>query len=276
MIPPPPIHQVTGAPHYTAVYPKRQLFGHATVSPTSAHEGFEDGTGGDFAHWAATRIKHRYCLGTFCIGSADGRGFQGFPSTAWAHHLGITSRDFARFGLPNINRKLNRESIGYEFDCLGPMEPAPDRKDHYWTVVPEYQASKKVGAIRVHERDIVYYAEPFRGYHYFERFTPEQIAYAEQMFRYLCAFHGIPTDYNEDQWDLSERALRGTPGIWQHVSVRADKSDCHPQPELIAMLKRLHPKKTIITVPKIPLVYTPEGLKHLEVKRKLRAFMPSI
>jgi hypothetical protein len=35
------------------------------------------------------------------------------------------------------------------------------------------------------------------------------------------------------------KALSGTPGVWTHVSYRADKSDCHPQIELINALKEL-------------------------------------
>ena len=40
-------------------------------------------------------------------------------------------------------------------------------------------------------------------------------------------------------WDISDKALAGEAGVWTHVSFRTDKSDCHPQPELIQMLKSL-------------------------------------
>jgi len=42
-------------------------------------------------------------------------------------------------------------------------------------------------------------------------------------------------------WDVSQRALSGEPGIWTHVSYRQKpgKTDCHPQPELIEMLKTI-------------------------------------
>jgi hypothetical protein len=51
--------------------------------------------------------------------------------------------------------------------------------------------------------------------------------------------YGIPLDYNQDMWALSSKALSGQDGVWTHVSFREDKSDCHPQPELIEMLKSL-------------------------------------
>jgi hypothetical protein len=50
---------------------------------------------------------------------------------------------------------------------------------------------------------------------------------------------GIPLDYNADMWDVTNNALDGKPGIWTHNSYRTDKSDCHPQPELIKMLQTL-------------------------------------
>lgn len=43
----------------------------------------------------------------------------------------------------------------------------------------------------------------------------------------------------QNPFDVNKEALNGLPGIWTHVNVRADKFDCSPQPELIAMLKSL-------------------------------------
>ena len=47
--------------------------------------------------------------------------------------------------------------------------------------------------------------------------------------------------YNEEMWDLSERALNGDKGVWTHVSFRkpSDKQDCHPDPNLISMLRTI-------------------------------------
>ena len=39
--------------------------------------------------------------------------------------------------------------------------------------------------------------------------------------------------------NISKNAMNGVPGVWTHTSYRNDKSDCHPQKELIEMLKRL-------------------------------------
>lgn len=267
---------VPNAPHYKGVYPKQMAFGHQTVSLTSAH--YKDGrrgVDGDFQHWKDTLKKQKYSLGTFVIGDADGQAYQGFDEKYWAHHLGIRQIDFDRFGLPNINKWINKHSVGYEIDCLGPLVPAPEGKDLYWSADPDYQKSRWIGRIRVPEKNVVFYPDGFRGFHFFEKYTPRQVIEAGNWFGYLCDKFAIPTDYKEDQWDLSERALKAMPGIWQHVSVRPDKSDCHPQPELIEMLKGLSPKKTIVVkppplpLPEKPVVFTDEHFDALEKKKQL-------
>ena len=40
-------------------------------------------------------------------------------------------------------------------------------------------------------------------------------------------------------WEVSAEALKGKQGVWSHTSFRFDKSDIHPQPEIIEMLKSL-------------------------------------
>ena len=36
--------------------------------------------------------------------------------------------------------------------------------------------------------------------------------------------------------DISRSTLSGNPGIYTHVSFRKDKSDCHPQEELVKII----------------------------------------
>ncbi len=40
-------------------------------------------------------------------------------------------------------------------------------------------------------------------------------------------------------FETNKQALNGYHGVFTHVSYREDKSDCHPQPELIQMLKSI-------------------------------------
>jgi hypothetical protein len=40
-------------------------------------------------------------------------------------------------------------------------------------------------------------------------------------------------------FETQDSAFYGQPGLWTHTNCRADKTNCHPQPELIEMLKTL-------------------------------------
>ena len=77
----------------------------------------------------------------------------------------------------------------------------------------------------------------YRGYKYYEKYTDKQIAALKDVLEYLTKKYDIPFEYKEDMWDVSKDALNGVSGIYSHTSYRADKSDCHPQPELISMIK---------------------------------------
>jgi hypothetical protein len=45
--------------------------------------------------------------------------------------------------------------------------------------------------------------------------------------------------YFEDIWSVTKRALSGKNGVFTHNSVRADKIDVYPHPDLISMLQSL-------------------------------------
>lgn len=89
---------------------------------------------------------------------------------------------------------------------------------------------------------VIHYPEGFRGYKWFERYTPEEIRSLENLLMYHAQKDGISLKYHDDMWDFSERAVRGEPGIWSHTSYRTDKSDAHPQPELVEMLIHIEDK----------------------------------
>ena len=83
------------------------------------------------------------------------------------------------------------------------------------------------------------YSDGFKDYYGYEKYTDAQIESVRQLLVYWNEKYGIPLEYHEDMFDLSQNALNGDAGVWSHVSYRADKSDCHPQKELIDMLKSL-------------------------------------
>jgi N-acetyl-anhydromuramyl-L-alanine amidase AmpD len=155
----------------------------------------------------------------------DGDIVQGFSSKYWSYHLGIKKEIFQS---RNIEYKpLDKYSIGIELCNWGYLKKGQDGKFRTYvnSIVPEEEAIKL--------------DTPFRRYEYWHNYTDAQINALRDLLVYLCDKFNIPKTYNEDMWDVSNKALSGESGIWTHVSVRSDKTDCYPHTKLVTMLKSL-------------------------------------
>ncbi|MCC6683662.1 MAG: N-acetylmuramoyl-L-alanine amidase [Bacteroidia bacterium] len=184
---------------------KKQIVIHHTVSGPKAEN--------IFIGWQQTPER----VATALVIGGDGKIVQGYSSKYWAHHLGLKTA---------INTALNKNSVGIELCNWGGLTfDGTKYRNAYGNVVSA--------------NSIVQYKKAFRGFKYFQQYTPLQIESLRQLLVFLCDKYAIPKTYNADMWDISANALAGKSGIYTHVSYRADKSDCHPQPELIAMLKTL-------------------------------------
>ena len=82
-------------------------------------------------------------------------------------------------------------------------------------------------------------AQKYRGFQYFERYTTAQLDTLGELLRHLMETHRIKPNYQSDIWNVTPRALLGQEGIFAHASYRQDKSDAHPQVELVNLLKSL-------------------------------------
>lgn len=201
--------------YYKESYTKTQIYLHHTVSG--------EGVIGDVNWWTQTKERVATCV----IVDRSGKIYQAFSSGYWAHHLGIKQTEFTKFGIPNINEKLNKESIGIEIDSWGGLV----KKNGKW-----YNASDKP----MDESKVVEYPKGYKGYYAFEKYTDEQIEAVRQLLVYWGNRFRINLTYKGDEiFNLNEKALSGVNGVWTHTSVRSDKSDCHPQIELVNMLKSL-------------------------------------
>jgi N-acetyl-anhydromuramyl-L-alanine amidase AmpD len=160
----------------------------------------------------------------------DGQIFQVFSSRKAAWHLGVSAKDLAR-GKPGNQTSsfLNLNTIGIEILNWGGLTEK-DGKFLTYTgkAIPEDQ--------------VQHYPDGFRGYKHYEKYTNAQLDSVKQLCQYLCDRYNIPSSFKGMEiFDIDKRALRGERGIFTHCSVRpaSDKQDCHPQPELIEMLKSL-------------------------------------
>lgn len=183
--------------------------------------------------WASTpdRVGVSYVIGgkpNLTNKWKDGDIIQCFDDSLWCHHLGLTSAQCA-VGNPGAkgNVELNKLSVAIEICNFGYLV----KKDNDFVTY--------TGNI-IPPSDVTVYSTPYKGYIYYHRYTDAQLSSLKELLQYLCEKWKIPTDYKgDDMFNVNVRALRGEPGVWTHTSVRADKFDCHPQPELIALLKTL-------------------------------------
>ncbi len=101
-----------------------------------------------------------------------------------------------------------------------------------WGFLKEEEIGKKVK-----ENEVVEYSTPFRGFKLFHKYTEAQIDSLYSLLKTQSFVTSIPLNYQYDQFfKVSKKALAGEKGLYSHCSYRADKTDCHPQPELIQML----------------------------------------
>jgi N-acetyl-anhydromuramyl-L-alanine amidase AmpD len=173
-------------------------------------------------YWEGTPDR----VGTAIILEADGTPYQIFNSEYWAGHIGLKKETFDKLGLKPL--KLDQTSIGIEICNWGGLTYKNGKYYNY------YQTEVK-------NPDIIEFKSKFRGYQFFEKYTTAQIQTIKELLLHWNSKYNIPLDYmgDENVFELSKKAMSGTPGIFGHCSFREDKSDVFPQPELIAMLKSL-------------------------------------
>jgi len=196
--------QVPWLKYYKEKFSKNQIVLHHTVSGP--------GITGDLNTWK----KYNSHIATCVIIDRDGTINQLFPSKYWGYHLGCGKSS------------LDKHSIAVELDNWGQLE---ERNGKLYTV---YDSIVDV--------ETVHYALGFRGEQVFEAYPVAQLRALGELLLLWNKTYGITLNYNEDMWDVSERALNGTDGVWAHVSYRPwpskkNKWDVHPDPNLKSMLR---------------------------------------
>lgn len=199
---------------YKVEQPKKIIVLHHTVSGV--------GIKGDVDWWKATPER----VGTPFIIDRNGEIHQIFNEKYWIHHLGIKQWMLSQFGSKVSNDRLNQLSIGIELDNWGGLV----KKNGKWFTYT---------GIEVPLCNVQEYPQGYRGFYAFEKYSTAQLIALRELLENLITKFEIPKSYNANMFDFNGNALKGTHGIWTHTSYRPDKSDCHPQPELIQMLKTL-------------------------------------
>ena len=158
---------------------------------------------------------------------------------AWGYHLGIDITPFQRAGLPDyINH--NKTSIGIEIINIGPLEKGPDGKFRDTVGKRIYKEGEVSISVDANGNQA-----PYKGYLYWEKFPPAQIAGLEHLLRDIISKHPkckIKYNYKDcfpAHGTESVNAIKGVPGIYTHNSFKQQKVDVAPVPEIIGLLKRL-------------------------------------
>jgi N-acetyl-anhydromuramyl-L-alanine amidase AmpD len=155
----------------------------------------------------------------------DGQIIQAFSSKHWGWHLGLKKSDLVPGG--KTSTWLNSNSIGLEICNWGQL-------------TRDAKGFRTYAGAYVDKSEVVEYQTLFRGYKYYQRYTDAQLESTRKLLKYLGDTWDIDLKYKGDEiFDVDRRALMGESGVFSHTSVRKDKFDCHPQTELIQMLKSL-------------------------------------
>jgi len=211
--------------YFHTEYQKKQIVLHHTVSGI--------GIEGDVSTWE----KGKYNVGVAIIIDRDGVAWQLFPSKYWAYHLGTGDHD------------LDKHSIAIEIDNWGGLILGDGTSKQFGknqdgtpkiihTIVGKYYAYYG-NVVNLSESQIQYYADGYKGYYYFEKYTIEQIKTVGELILFWGNKYNIPLYYNSTMFNFTEEAIRGKMGVWSHTSYRKDKSDIHPQPEMKQMLQTI-------------------------------------
>lgn len=202
--------------YHKVIYPKVQIYYHHTASGGNSK--------GDMDYLNTDAQGAVNC--TFFI-DRTGPIWQAFSSKYYSAHLGTPQSTFKKFNVNNTVLELHKKSISIELDNWGYLTLKNGKYYSY-------------AGVEVPSDKVQYYPDGFLGQKYYEKYTAVQIAALRDLTIYLCDTYAISKEYNCDMWAVSANALAGKNGIWTHVSVReSGKWDCHPQPELIEMIKGL-------------------------------------
>lgn len=162
---------------------------------------------GAIAGWNATpeRVATAYLI------EKDGTIYEVYNPEFWANHLGK--------GVPT---SLEKASIGIEIVNYGQLTAKTNGDLLTYT-------GRKIAPEKAVKCD-------FRGFQYYEAYTPEQIAALSRLLPYLMDKFSIkPQADRKNFWEYRDPKTLPS-GIWSHTTVRKDKVDIFPQKEIVDLV----------------------------------------
>lgn len=196
------------------------------------HSAGWDNARGMFHNWAKDnqgRVATAYGI------VDNGTIFRGFDASKyWAYAIYVNSKhnllpgNLAKFKTHKQDILLNKQAIQIEI-CNGGYLTYDNNNFYTWF------------KHKINPQQTTFYKDSYRGHKWYEKYTIREIQALERIIIYHAIKDNISVKFNPEieTGKISERAIRGSEGIWSHANYRTDKSDIHPQPELISMLMKL-------------------------------------
>lgn len=156
----------------------------------------------------------------------DGTIIKCMPDGGYAYHLG-----------QNGSQHMHVNSVGIEVCNFGYLTKTGDIFKTY------------TGAI-VHKDQVCDLGFEFRGYRYYHKYSDAQLEALKGLILFIAERDGIDikkgliewlkTEAVKEAFEYKDAAFKGKiKGMLSHTSIRKDKTDMSPQPNLVAMLKSL-------------------------------------
>lgn len=186
--------------YFQTAHSKKYIFLHHTAGGSAASS---------VSHWASNKDR----IATPYLIDRDGTIYECYDPKYWAYHLGA--------GI----KSLEQESIGIEICSYGQLVPnmAGDLLTYTKRVIPKEKSAKMT----------------FRGFDYWEAYTPEQISALGLLLPYLVDRFKITLQPDRKNFWEYQKPATLPPGIWSHTTVRKDKLDIFPQKELVDLVYKL-------------------------------------
>jgi len=203
---------LTNGQYYSQPHPKTCVFLHHTAGTTAQ---------GAWGWWNQTPDR----VGTPYLIDRNGDIYECFDPKSWAYHLGIKGDDDSQ----------EKQSISIEIVAAGHLYG--ENKNMFLPLYPNTAAGKKIP-----DSEICVIKDGFRGHTNFHAYTDAQIISLCQLLGKLHVdFPTIPFPSTFTAKDLEynkEVIDKDLKGVFSHTSVRQDKDDIFPQPNLLWALTR--------------------------------------
>ncbi len=214
---------LNGDQYYPTEYTKNNIFLHHTAGYSAK----------DAIDWWNQTPDH---VGTPFVIDRDGTIYQCFDEKKWIYSLGVTgATNTEKHGIP-----IEIVSLGFLFK----------ENDGEYYAYPNYPSH--IGKSKVKESDVI--AVDFKGHKIWQKYTDAQVSSVISLIKWLVEAYNIPIQ--DDVTNFFEYnpkvATQNIPGIWSHTTVRKDKWDIFPQPNLIEAIYKTFPKgKVTAGTPKV-------------------------